>query len=180
MATTPKSLICDSVTVSVLRPVTTLIPVPGTCSIPNVTSVTFLTFLAPRPWWPRPTWWQGDSRNAERVLVVVDVEAVAAALKLPLGHDVVSCGKRECGEKCFVFCREWGSVITRLRTERYRVQKEAYVRNGPGPRELGPAARGARAGLEGLVDPEAPLHPLAPAHPFCQSAPVAPEVQSPP
>lgn len=143
-----------------------------------MTSMTFLTFLALRPRWPRPTSWQGNSRDAERVLVVVDVEAVATALKLPLRHDVVSCGKRECGEKCFIFCREWGNVIKGLRTECYKVQKETYVRNGPGPREQGQAARGARVGLEGLVDPEAPLDPLVPAHLSYQSAPVALEVQS--
>lgn len=95
LATAAIESICNNVTVCVLRPVTTLKPGTGTCSIHNNTLMTSLTFLAPRPWWPRSTSWQRDSRNAERVFIVVDVEAVAAALKLSFGHDIVSWGRRE-------------------------------------------------------------------------------------
>lgn len=62
----------------------------------------------------------------------------------------------------------------------YKVQKETYVKNGPGSQERGPSALEGRGDLEGLVDQGVQQDPQALAHLPYQSDPVALEVQSPP
>lgn len=140
--------------------------------------MTCLTFLAPRPRWPRPTSWQGNSRNTKRIFIVVDVEAVAAAFKHRLWHNVVSCGKR-C-EKCYVFCRIWGIVNDLQSTERNLREKRSKLSGtgticaggpgGPG----GPGRPGGPAGPTGPGTPALPVGPCGPRGPISPFGPGSP------